>query len=168
MAYIYALVYLVTIDQGITWYLFGAKLLPESMLLFFSYENAYRQQKCGLLCSSLHALICITLTHLPLDNMAAISQTIFSDAFLWMISPNRWQAIIWISADPSNWHIYAALGGDELTHHLPLSWTWITFNPRLPRSIIRSSWLTPNVNLYVSRIHVPDHINWHFNRIVTF
>ena len=26
------------------------------------------------------------------------------------------QAIIWTNADPVHWHIYAALGGDELTH----------------------------------------------------
>ena len=33
----------------------------------------------------LHGLICAkTLTHLPLDKMAAISQTLFSDAFSWM------------------------------------------------------------------------------------
>ena len=28
--------------------------------------------------------------------------------------PNRRQAIIWTNADPIHWHIYAALGGDEL------------------------------------------------------
>ena len=30
---------------------------------------------------------------------------------------NRWQAIIWTNADPIYWHIYAALGGDELTQY---------------------------------------------------
>ena len=29
--------------------------------------------------------------------------------------PNRWEAITWTNADPFHWHIYAALGGDELT-----------------------------------------------------
>ena len=28
--------------------------------------------------------------------------------------PNWWQAIIWTNADPIHWHIYGALGGDEL------------------------------------------------------
>ena len=28
--------------------------------------------------------------------------------------PNRWQAIIWTTADPIHWRIYAGLGGDEL------------------------------------------------------
>ena len=30
------------------------------------------------------------------------------------LAPNRQQAIIWTNADPLRWHIYAALGGDEL------------------------------------------------------
>ena len=30
------------------------------------------------------------------------------------LAPSRQQAIIWINADPIHWHIYAALGGDEL------------------------------------------------------
>ena len=85
------------------------------------------------------------LTHLPLDKMATISQTIlFSNAFsrmkhfvFWLkfhwrlsqgsnwqsssigldngLSPIRRQAIIWTNADPINWRIYATLGGDELT-----------------------------------------------------
>ena len=82
------------------------------------------------------------LTHLPLDNMAAISQTIFSDFHEWKVlyfdqnftkvssqwsnwqypsialenglAPNRRQAIIWTNADPIHWRIYAALGGNEL------------------------------------------------------
>ena len=29
---------------------------------------------------------------------------------------NRRQAITWTNADPLQWHIYAALGGDKLTH----------------------------------------------------
>ena len=32
------------------------------------------------------------------------------------LSPFRYQAIIWTNADPINWCIYAALGGDELMH----------------------------------------------------
>ena len=83
------------------------------------------------------------LTHLPLDKLATISQTIISDAFSWMkmyfdenfsevcslesnfqlpnngldngLAPNRRQAIIWTNVDPIHWRIYAALGGgDEL------------------------------------------------------
>ena len=79
----------------------------------------------------------------PLNKMAALSQKIFSDAFLWMksfafwlifhwslflrvqltitqhcldngLALNRWQAVIWINADLIHWCIYAALGGDEL------------------------------------------------------
>ena len=85
------------------------------------------------------------LTRLPLDKMATISQTTFSDAFSGMqsfvslikislkfvpgvqltitqhigldngLAPNRQQAIIWTNADPIHWRIYAALRGDELT-----------------------------------------------------
>ena len=88
-----------------------------------------------------------SLTHLPLDTMAAISQTIFSDAFSWMksfvfwskfhwslfprvkltIKPNigldnnsapyRRQAIIWTNADPIHWRIYESLGGDEFSRN---------------------------------------------------
>ena len=77
--------------------------------------------------------------------MVAVSQLIFSDAFLWIKSfvfwlkfhwslflriqliitqywfdnglvSNRRQAIIWINADPIHWRIYSAvLGGDELS-----------------------------------------------------
>ena len=58
--------------------------------------------------------------------MAAISQTMFSDTFLWMKSLVFWlsiglnnglvsngrQAIIWTNAEPIYWRTYAALGGD--------------------------------------------------------
>ena len=71
--------------------------------------------------------------------MAAISQTIFSDAFsciliklllislkfapqgqvdnpaLVQITAWRWQAVIWTNADLIHRRIYAALGGDEIT-----------------------------------------------------
>ena len=82
--------------------------------------------------------------HLPLDKMAAISQTTFSNTFLWMKSlyfdsdfievclqgtnwqwysigsgnglmPNGRQAITWTYADPVHCCVYAALGVDELT-----------------------------------------------------
>ena len=33
------------------------------------------------------------------------------------LAPNRRQAITWTNADPVDWRIYAALGGDELTPH---------------------------------------------------
>ena len=82
------------------------------------------------------------LTHLPLDKMAGISQTIFSNAFLWMkrfafwfefhwslfprvqltsiasdngLAPNRQQAIICTNADPIHLRIFATLWVDELT-----------------------------------------------------
>ena len=84
------------------------------------------------------------LSHLPLDKMAAISQMVFSNAFLLMkncvfwlkfrwrlflrvqmttiqhsglgngLAPNRRQAIIWTNVDPIHRSIYAARGGDEL------------------------------------------------------
>ena len=89
-------------------------------------------------------LILVQLAHPPLDKMAAISQTIYSDAFPWMKSllfwlkfhrslslytegpgdnvcsdnglvPKRRRTIIWSSADPIQRRIYAALWGDELT-----------------------------------------------------
>ena len=72
--------------------------------------------------------------------MAAISQTIFSEAFSWMKSFVFWfkfnwslflrvqlainqhclapiprQAIIWTNSEPIPWRIYAALGGEQLT-----------------------------------------------------
>ena len=88
------------------------------------------------------------LTHLPLDKMAAISQTIFSGAFSWMksfifwlkfhwslfiranwqylgigldngLAPNRRQAIIWTNVYLIHWRKYATLGGDEL---IKLEW----------------------------------------------
>ena len=69
------------------------------------------------------------LTHLPLDKMAAIlADNIFKCIFLNEngriliqislklgsgngLAPNRRQAIIWTTADPVHWCIYAALGG---------------------------------------------------------
>ena len=86
----------------------------------------------------------IAVNSSPLDKMATISQTIFSDAFSWMksfvfwlyfaevcslesnwqtnstglyigLAPNRRQAIIWTNVRPILWRIYAALVGDELT-----------------------------------------------------
>ena len=87
------------------------------------------------------------LTHLSMDKMAVISQTIFSYAFSWMknfalwfkflyslfarvqltitqhwfdngLALDRQQAIIWTNADLIHWRIYAALGWDELTQYL--------------------------------------------------
>ena len=86
-----------------------------------------------------------TLTHLPLNKMAAILRTIFSDAFSWMTFFSFWNKISlkFVSKGPIDnnpalvyimaWHwlndkplsepmltrltdVYAALGGDELTH----------------------------------------------------
>ena len=88
--------------------------------------------------------LCKPLTHLPLDKMAAISQTTFSNAFSWIkiyefrlklhwsllirvqwkyasigsdngLAPTRRQAIIWTNVNPVQWRIYALLGGDMLT-----------------------------------------------------
>ena len=70
------------------------------------------------------------LTHLPLDKMTAISQTVFSDALSWIKSFLLWLKFhwilflrvqltiaqhwcIWSNADPIHWRIYAALLGDE-------------------------------------------------------
>ena len=36
--------------------------------------------------------------------------------------PNRRQAIIWTNTDLIHWHIYAALGGDELQDGRPRAW----------------------------------------------
>ena len=83
----------------------------------------------------------VGLSHLILEKMAAISQTIFLDVFSWMksfvfwlkfprslflrvqlaitqhgldngLALNRWQAIIWSNARLIQWCTYAALGGD--------------------------------------------------------
>ena len=77
------------------------------------------------------------LTHLPLDKMAAIPPTTFSNEFTWIqilffaltftdvpswgydkrnqsigsdngLAPFRRQAIIWTNADPVHWRIYVA------------------------------------------------------------
>ena len=92
--------------------------------------------------SMLHTRVtCQDLTHLSLDKMSAVSQTIFSDAFSWMkifvfwlrfhwilflmvqltiaqhwfrywLAPNRRQSIIWTNADTIQRRIYATVGGD--------------------------------------------------------
>ena len=76
------------------------------------------------------------ITHIPRDKMAAMSQSIFSNAFTWKkglyfdqkapidsntaldqingLAPDRRQAIIWTNADQIHLRIYVALGGDEL------------------------------------------------------
>ena len=81
------------------------------------------------------------LTDLPVDKLAAISQTIYSEAFSWMksfdkkitevcswwfnwqqpsisldngLSPSRRQAIFWTKTDSIHWRIYALLEGDGL------------------------------------------------------
>ena len=43
----------------------------------------------------------------PIDNNPAL---VFDNG----LAPNRQQAIIWINVGPMYWHIYAALGADEL------------------------------------------------------
>ena len=94
--------------------------------------------------NNLPILVVTQLTHLALDKMATISQTLFSDAFFVNdkicllikiahkfvlegainnkssigldngLALNKRQAIIWTNADPTPWHINAVLGGDEL------------------------------------------------------
>ena len=117
-------------------------LLPYSFTMLFQLQ--YMQPQTPSVQSAATIIYKSPLTHLPLDKMVAISQTIFSHAFSWMkhlyfdynftdvcsqgsnwqsssigldngLAPNRWQAIIWTNADPINWRIYATLGGDELT-----------------------------------------------------
>ena len=43
------------------------------------------------------------------------------------LAPNMRQAIIWNNAYQIHWHIYAALGGDELKYlcYLCLKWHWV-------------------------------------------
>ena len=93
------------------------------------------------------------LTHLPVDKMAAISQTIFSDSFSWMnslyfdqnfpevfssgsnwhlpsigvnngLAPNRQQAIIWTNDDQIHWRINCGIRGK-----------WVNTCPSLPWSL---------------------------------
>ena len=72
------------------------------------------------------------LTHWDRDNIAAISQTPFSNALYWIRNlcqrfeltifqhiPDRRQAIIWASDDPFYWRIYASLGLNDLTRVVP-------------------------------------------------
>ena len=58
--------------------------------------------------------------------------------------PNKRQAIIWTNAGPIHWRIYAALGGDELTHY-SAKWRLIHLIKRFKlmfiQHIINSSWL---------------------------
>ena len=44
-----------------------------------------------------------------IDNKSALVQ-------VFGLAPNRWQAITWTNVDPVHWHIYVALGADELTN----------------------------------------------------
>ena len=113
----------------------------------------------------------LSLTLLPLDKIAAISQKTFSDAFSWMKSFVFWlifhwslflsvqltitqhcfidnglasyrrQAIIWTNADPIHWRIYAALGRDEL---IPAySTTLLTYARNINPSCVETAiWLS--------------------------
>ena len=73
----------------------------------------------------LHHVVSKLLTHIPLDKMTAISQTIFSYAFsidnnpaVVQISDWRWRVdkpLSEIKADPIHWRKYGALRGDELS-----------------------------------------------------
>ena len=100
------------------------------------------------------------LTHLPPGQIAAFPQTIFSYAFSWMkrfvlrlifhgvflrvqLTINqhyfRRQTIIWTNADPVHWHIYAALGGDELTG---LRFCYIQLTPQIAK-FMEPTWGPP-------------------------
>ena len=69
--------------------------------------------KCIFLNEKFCILIRISLEFVPKDPMNNIPALHGSDNGL---APIRRQAIIWTTADPVHWRIYAALGGDE--------WIW--------------------------------------------
>ena len=63
------------------------RVFADRMLSARSSRGLPRPESSGLIrlgCDSIEAsIICLILTHLPLDTIAAISQTICSDAFSW-------------------------------------------------------------------------------------
>ena len=83
---------------------------------FYSKYLHFHSWKCiwNRVCRMLAILFSglVLLTHLPLDKMVGIGS---GNGLV----PNRQQAMTWTDVTPVHQHIYAALGGDELTH-----WTW--------------------------------------------
>ena len=60
------------------------------------FSQEYCHQACPSICLSFCLPLCnLLFTHLPLDKMAAVSQTIFSDAFSWMKSFEFWIKFHW-------------------------------------------------------------------------
>ena len=100
-----------------------------------SVSNYYSKYEYVAVVSQINS-VCQGLTHLPLDKMAAISQTIFSCAFSWMkvlyfeqkfvhkgpidnnLSLVQKMAIIWTNTDLVHWCINAPLNGDELINEI--------------------------------------------------
>ena len=130
-------------QQVITWTNIDSDLfLTYSFTMLFHLQYMQPQTPSVQSNATCRVIYKSPLTHLLLDKMANISQTIFSNAFSWMkffvfwsklsvcsqganwksssigldngLAPNKRQAIIWTNADPINWRIYATLG-DELT-----------------------------------------------------
>ena len=63
----------------------------------------------------------VDLTDLPLDKMAAISQTMFSDAFLWMTS-----FVFWVKF---HWSLFLSPVDSNLAMVLIMAWCWIGDKP---------------------------------------
>ena len=66
--------------QVMAWHWTGGKPLPGSMIHFTAHAYMHQPRQPDL----------NQLTHFPLDRIVTISQTIFSDAFLWMESFAFW------------------------------------------------------------------------------
>ena len=68
------------------------------------------------------------------------------------LAPNRRQAITWTNAGPVQWRIYAALGGDDLTH-----WGWdkmaailhMTFSSAFPWMKLFEFWIKSHWNMFL-------------------
>ena len=131
-AMIYMVLTRLTLESKLIWMYFQSNSTPRAPT--HSGKNLQKNERESFKHS---------LTHLPLHKMATISQSTFWNAFSWMknfvfwfefhwslflrvqltifhldsgLAPIRRQAIIWTNAGPVHWRIYAALGGDELTH----------------------------------------------------
>ena len=80
-----------------------AWLIPEINCLFIQINGGCDWNISSWICDAFEENINILLTHLPLDKMAAISQTIFSDAFSWKQSFVFWFIFHLSSFLRSNW-----------------------------------------------------------------
>ena len=101
------------------------------------------------------------LTHLPQEKMAAISQTMFSDAFLWMGSFAFWLKFHWslfLRVQLTVFHHWFRwwLGAGQATSHYLNQW-WLTFTDHI--CVTRPQWVINSLrsgewwNIYVS-------LNW--------